>query len=212
MSLWTYVTGVIQVDGVGRTQPEVEYILKTILEHMPVVTGSERNMHVYLTKEYGHNTTMSHNEFGEFFHPRNERNFNLEEEEKLDEMQTVYLITVEGSLRDRRFEQTYEEFMHWLTVLAKRTTIDTCVVQIKGYDKNGNWKKVVINPDDLRDLFEWPSWVSGKPCWWEYLQWTPPNKDGIEYEGKPDFNDGTSLDLMTEEERKAWEDKHKKKR
>ena len=38
MSAWTYITGVITVFPMGRTQPEKRYILDTILEHMPRVT------------------------------------------------------------------------------------------------------------------------------------------------------------------------------
>lgn len=30
MSNWTYIRGTIEVDVPGRTQPEIEYILKTV--------------------------------------------------------------------------------------------------------------------------------------------------------------------------------------
>lgn len=201
MSCWTYVKGVIEVDGMGRTQPEVEYILKTVLDHLPKVTGSERNMDIYLNQEASHNQSCSHNEFGEWGRNR------------LYELQTCYLITVDGSLRDRLFEQTFREFMHWLTVLAKRASIDNCVVSISGYSEEGEFKKVVVSPDNLDDLFEWPSWVTGKPAWWEYLCWEGLHDNkGQRYVGKPDFPDGRCLALMTKREREAFEKKHKKAR
>ena len=213
MSYWTYVRGVIQVDGVGRTQPEIEYILKTVLDHLPLVTGSERNMHVYLNREVGYNESHSHNEFGEFLHYES---FGLDvayDDERKDRMQTKYLITIEGDFRDRYYEQTYKEFMHWLTVLAKRTLIDTCLVSLIGYTEDGEYKKTVINPINLHDLFEWPSWSSGKPAWWEYLRWEEPHdSEGNRYSGKPDFSDGRCLDLMTKEEREQWEKEHKARR
>lgn len=54
MSMWTYVSGTIQVYVSGRTQPEIEYVLKTVLNHLPKVTGSEEDMRVYINRRYGH--------------------------------------------------------------------------------------------------------------------------------------------------------------
>ena len=48
MSSWTYVHGTIVVSPLGRTQHEKRYILETVLDHLPVVTGSERDMEVYV--------------------------------------------------------------------------------------------------------------------------------------------------------------------
>ena len=44
MSWWTYVHGTIVVSPMGRTQAEKRYILDTVLEHLPVVSGSERDI------------------------------------------------------------------------------------------------------------------------------------------------------------------------
>ena len=49
MSNWTYVMGQIIVAPMGRTQNEKEYILKTVLDHLPLVTGSEEDMQVYIS-------------------------------------------------------------------------------------------------------------------------------------------------------------------
>ena len=48
MSNWTYVSGTIKVDVMGRTQEEAEYILKTVIRHLPIVTGSETDMKIYI--------------------------------------------------------------------------------------------------------------------------------------------------------------------
>lgn len=48
MSLWTHINGTITIDAIGRTQAENKYILDTILEHLPLVTGSEKK-HEYLS-------------------------------------------------------------------------------------------------------------------------------------------------------------------
>lgn len=58
MSSWTYVRGSITVDVPGRTQPEIEYILKTVIDHLPLVTGSEENMFVNIMKCNGSNSSI----------------------------------------------------------------------------------------------------------------------------------------------------------
>ena len=59
MSYWTYVRGYIKVDCVGRTQPEIEYILKSILDHMPRITGSEGDVTIHIVKQDGHSCSSS---------------------------------------------------------------------------------------------------------------------------------------------------------
>lgn len=51
MSSWTYVHGTIVASPPGRTQHEKRYILETVLDHLPVVTGSERDMEVYVIQK-----------------------------------------------------------------------------------------------------------------------------------------------------------------
>ena len=64
MSWWTHVMGTIEVDVRGRTQAEIRYILETVLDHLPRVTGSEGDMNVYITQEAGCNRSSSLDEFG----------------------------------------------------------------------------------------------------------------------------------------------------
>ena len=49
----------------GRTQAEKRYILDTVLEHLPLVTGSERDMNVYVIQKNGDSSSSSCDEFGE---------------------------------------------------------------------------------------------------------------------------------------------------
>ena len=46
MSSWTYINGTVTVCPMGRTQPEKRYILETVLNHLPRVTGSGGDMDV----------------------------------------------------------------------------------------------------------------------------------------------------------------------
>ena len=48
MSVWTSIRGIIEVNPIGRTQAEKRYILETVLAHLPVITGSEEDMHLSL--------------------------------------------------------------------------------------------------------------------------------------------------------------------
>lgn len=64
MSSWTYITGTITVSPMGRTQHEKTYILNTVLDHLPRVTGSEGDMDIYVNQKNGTNSSSSADEFG----------------------------------------------------------------------------------------------------------------------------------------------------
>lgn len=164
MSSWTYITGVITVFPMGRTQPEKRYIVDTVLEHLPRVTGSEGDMDVHVVKKAGYDGSSSHNEF----------------EERIpwtrNETQSKYLVIIEASLRDRYFEETLRELNKWLNRLAKRAGIEELLVKLEGYGMTSwQWKELVIsNPKPYREMAEWPSWSdesNGEPMWCEYLMW-----------------------------------------
>lgn len=159
MSYWTYVTGVITVHPMGRTQPEKRYILDTVLEHLPKVTGSEQDMHVHVVQKHGHDSSCSHNEFGEWI-PGQE-----------NDTQSEYLVILEAALRDREFDTTLRELNNWLNRLAKRAGIEEILVRLRGQDK----ELVISNPKPYWEMAEWPSWCldksDGEPAWCEYLMW-----------------------------------------
>ena len=164
MSSWTYITGIITVSPMGRTQPEKRYILDTVLEHLPRVTGSEQDMHIHVIQKHGYNCSSSHNEFGERI-PWND-----------NRTQSNYFVIVEGALRDRHFEETLRELNKWLNRLAKRAGIQDLMVKLTGYDSNWKWRELIIsNSEPYEKMAEWPSWVpeksNGEPAWCEYLMW-----------------------------------------
>lgn len=159
MSSWTYVNGTITVSAVGRTQPEMRYIIETVLSHLPKVTGSEQNMDVYIIQTNGHNGFCTHDEFGIWCGRYNEKR-----------TQDKYILVLEGSLRDRMFDETFKELNNFLNRLAKRLHVDDILVSIKSYDKEYIFK----NDKMYHNMYEWPSWCEeseGEPAWWEYLLW-----------------------------------------
>ena len=176
MSYWTYISGTVTVSPMGRTQAEKRYILETVLDHLPLVTGSERNMNVHIIQKAGHDMSSSHTEFGEWGGYRDWKTLSTE-------TQSEYILVVEGSFRDRKFDQTYREFQKWLCRLAKRIDVEDVLVEVKGYEKS-----VLIRNPEMRRKRKWytpygqmmedPSWVNdtGEPTWCEYLMWERMDK------------------------------------
>lgn len=179
MSWWTYVNGTIEVAPMGRTQAEKRYILETVLDHLPFVTGSERDMNVYIIQKNGINSSSSHTEFGVYggYLGWHKKNLSLD-------VQDEYILVVNGSFRDRMFNETYREFQKWLCRLAKRVRVEDVLVEVKGW----NQSVIIRNPEIRRkhhwgtvygQMFEDPSWFRDKkdedkfkePNWCEYLMW-----------------------------------------
>ena len=107
MSYWTYINGTVTVSPIGRTLAEKRYVLDTVLDHLPIVTGSERDMNVYIIQKDGSNSSCSCDEFGE-------RTNNLVDEygqrtrnRGWMRTQDDYILVLNAALRDRKFEQTY---------------------------------------------------------------------------------------------------------
>lgn len=174
MSYWTYVTGTIKVRPMGRTQAEKRYILETVLDHLPFVTGSEKDMNVYIIQENGHNCSSSHTEFGEWGGYKKWKTLSTE-------IQDEYILVVDGSFRDRMFEDTYREFQKWICRLAKRVDVEDVLVEIKGYNKSALIRNNRIQKESAWEtvygqMFEKPTWCNDmdEPCepnWCEYLMY-----------------------------------------
>lgn len=178
MSWWTYVHGTIVVSPTGRTQAEKRYILDTVLDHLPQVTGSEEDMNVYVIQKNGHNSSSSHDEFGQ----RTNNLFDCygckNREHGWLQMQNEYILVVDGSLRDREFEETFRAFQKWLIRLSKRVIVKSVLVKINDYDKS---KLIQDECGYYWSLFEYPYGSrgneTGEPAWYEYLLWQPMNNN-----------------------------------
>lgn len=109
MSYWTYVIGAIEVDAWGDTNIEKEYNLKTVLSHLPIVTGSERDMKVFINM----GSVRSSCNFDERGNSRTEQLKRNRNE------CNSYIITLQGSLRDSYFDETLRELTKFLTRLGK---------------------------------------------------------------------------------------------
>ena len=154
MSSWTYVRGMIIVDPIGESTTEKEFVVHTVLDHLPPVTGSEKNMCVYVTPSayYGLNYRRN-SEYGY----------------KSGRAAPHFLITIEGDLRDRKFDQTRDEVMRWICRLGKRLFITDICLSIR--DEYGR-KGVLTDERPLLDIYEGPHWIVkyGKPKWLKQLE------------------------------------------
>ena len=84
--------------------------------------------------------------------------------------QDEYILVVDGSFRDRMFEQTFKEFQKWLCRLAKRVSVEDVLVEVKGYEE----KVIIRNTNDVYgEMFESPTWCNndGEPNWCEFMMW-----------------------------------------
>lgn len=170
MSCWTYVSGMIVVSPMGRTQAEKRYILETVLDHLPLVTGSEGNMDVYIIQKNGHDESSSHTEFGMWGGYRNWKTLSTD-------IQSEYILVVDGNLRDRMFDQTFREFQKWLCRLAKRVWVEDVMVEVKAYEE----VSLIRNTNGIyTKMFEDPTWCNddeySEPNWCEYLMWDRARK------------------------------------
>lgn len=169
MSNWTYVSGTIKIDVMGRTQEEAEYILKTVIRHLPIVTGSETDMEIYINKSKYYESESSYNEFGICCGVENHT-----KDKGWYKMNNSYILTLEGNLRDRDFEETYKEVIRFLCRLGKRVCVRDVLIRIADTYKN---KRKVIDEFELDNnpyynMWESPSWHNEESMnWCEYLMW-----------------------------------------
>lgn len=173
MSSWTYINGSITVHPLGRTQAEKRYILETVLNHLPLVTGSEGDMDVYIIQKNGFNSSSSCDEYGQMSNNLIDEYGNHNKNGWL-EVQEEYILAVNGSLRDRHFDETFREFMKWLCRLSKRVWVKDVLVRINCYNK-----QYTINESDsfdspysyMHEEYSWSKDSDGEPNWCEHLMW-----------------------------------------
>ena len=174
MSWWTYVTGTITVEPIGRTQAEKRYILDTVLSHLPLVTGSERDMEVYTIQKNGTNSSSSCDEYGDRTNNLIDSYGGHDQKRGWLRVQDEYILVVNGAFRDREFNETFHEFMKWLCRLSKRVSVNDVLVRIYDYAKSYVIDDHNISDSPYHAMNEWPSWCeesNGEPCWAEHLMW-----------------------------------------
>ena len=179
MSFWTHITGTVMVEPFGRTQAEKRYILDTVLDHLPRVTGSERDMEVYVVQPNGTTSSSSHDEFGQRTNNLVDSYGDRSRRYGWLRTQREYILVLHADLRDRTFSETHRELVKWLARLAKRVNVVDICLKLD----DGSRNQIFSNAGQFDDMYEYPSWAKanddGEPAWWEYLAWEPAK--GCEY-------------------------------
>lgn len=139
MSSWTHVLGIARVWAEGESQHQVEYNLKSVIAHLPVVSGSERNMDISIKQISGSSVSSNTDEFGHFSNLGNNGHGGL------FWYQPEYTVTFVGDLRDRHFQQTYREFVNMLVRFSKRIAVDNVLVDI--WEDYGKRSIIMSSPE-----------------------------------------------------------------
>ncbi len=182
MSDWSYIHGTIVVEPLGRTQHEKTYILNTVLDHLPRVTGSEGDMNVYVIPKKGHDFSQNCDEFGMCTNNLTDWYGNKSQKRGWLKTQADYILVVDGALRDRTFEETKREFSKWLCRLAKRVIVNHLCVELENACRIMLFKDDITTNDVFYNMWESPSWtvvpkieIGNEPeprvNWCEYLMW-----------------------------------------
>lgn len=172
MSDWTYIHGTILVDPLARTQPEGQYIIDTVLAHLPVISGSEEDMYTHVVRSQRYDSWQGTDEFGEFTNNLFDNYGKKSLKNGGIKMQTHYIIVVEGYLRDRCFDDIYKRFIKWLCRLSKRLCVENVLVNIRDYYK----QTTIIDARGVYEaMYEYPLCClgneDGEPSWTDYLRW-----------------------------------------
>lgn len=125
MSWWTYATGWIRVLVPGRTQAEKDYIIKTVLNHLPIVKGSEEEMYIHTFAASGHDECDCQDEYGMRTNNLKHWNYGFKDQRHgVMELQNHYYIFVEGNFRDTYYKEQYRQLIKWITRLSKRLCVE----------------------------------------------------------------------------------------
>lgn len=141
MSKWVQVVGTIVVDTFAESSAEAMFIAQTVVNHLPKITGSERDVEYYLNLIKDYNSSSNCDEFGKFSNLYNCQDFHC------FKSQTWVLITLQGSLRDREIQETLKETTKMLNRLSTRLWVRDCIISLHGYDKG----YVFDNPDWIKN-------------------------------------------------------------
>lgn len=134
MSTCTHVLGTMEIDVYGCAQYECEYNLKKVLEHLPIVYGSEENMYITSFIKPGYGTVSSNtDEFDNF------SNLAKNGKGKLFEFQTRYILVLSGDLWDTTYEQTYRSIVKCIRKIIKNFFLVSMNINIyEEFGKTGN--------------------------------------------------------------------------
>ena len=141
--MWTHITACLSVDtSIIEKKPEMRKQIKEFLKSAPKITGSERDVDIFVNIQSGYNFSTSHDcEHCEY---RNTLRDVIEDGKEYQECdapdghdcsakyQTCVVISIQGDLRDRTVTQTREEFDAFLKYIESDYYVRDYSVNIEG--------------------------------------------------------------------------------
>lgn len=149
MSIWSFVSGVIEVETFANSDAEAMFLAQTVVNHLPRIDGASGCAKFYLNKVDECGSSSNVDEFG--------RRSNLRRGENrfgLFEWQSRILITVNGALQDSDFGHALKDTIKMLSRLSSRLWVMNCLISVSSKDGN---QLVIHNPSWVlnRERSDW---------------------------------------------------------
>lgn len=156
--MWTHINGVLVVEPLGNTDAQTEYVLKTVLDHLPVVESRyEGEMEIYVNRRNGTNYSSSTDEYDNWTNlsktADGNRTIKPNPFTNTHKMQTEYIITLYAGLRHVELQPALKQLIKWLNRLSKRVWVLKSNIIIESGDK----KISIVDADWLYQNFEMPN-------------------------------------------------------
>ena len=141
MSSWTYISGMVSVIPPGSGQHAKTFVINEVLDHLPLVPGSEGPMTWHVVQRDGYSSWSNLDEFGMVSNLDRYGRYGFE-------TQDLYFVLLEGYLRDTYYEDTLRAFVKWLGRLSKRVQIADMLVRVSGFKRHHGWGERIFSGAD----------------------------------------------------------------
>lgn len=123
----------------GQGQHAKLFVLNEVLDHLPLVPGSEGPMTWHVLQKTGYCSWTNFDEFGQASNlDRRDGRYGFEN-------QDYYIVVLEASLRDTFYEDTLRAFVKWLDRLSKRVLVTDMLVRVSGGKRDYSWGKRIFS-------------------------------------------------------------------
>lgn len=163
MSRWTHITGCLYIDT-HTEEKDIEMYVKEKIKKAPKITGSEKDVDIFVNSLSGHNTWTNcdceHCEYGKTIVHLDEGGFKCDAEEGYEcpegKYQTCVAITLIGDFRDRDGDITRKEVEAFIRYLQGiEFDIDYCSIVVRDDWDNGDFHmEIKYKNDDWEDKGE----------------------------------------------------------
>lgn len=160
MDIWTNIRGTIYCSPAGATPEEQEYILKTVLRHLPKVnpykTRRDNMFETYINRINQPQGFRPWDEFG------NDSNLTDYDDYcyKAFSCDYSFVITLYGMFRSDNQSDVLKRFEKWLCRFSKRILVDYLNIDIWEYCGKSDNKISISNWEAYHDMYDFENnWI-----------------------------------------------------